>query len=227
LRHEDVVTSAAFSRDGKWVVTASWDQTARVWEAASGKEVGQPLRHDSVVDSAVFSPDGKRVVTASWDQTARVWEAASGKEVGQPLRHEGYVYSAAFSPDGKWVVTASWDQTARVWESFLSSGKDSSLAAEAAEVIGGYEVSDPGTLGPANDMPSRLARLHEIADRATAGDGTFASLLKWFFTPFGQRTMSPGSRTRVCDYIRELVTSGHAVEAEKEFPGHDRYCGPQ
>ena len=82
IRHEGPVSSAAFSPDGKWVVTASGDQTARVWEAASGKEVGQPLRHEDVVTSAAFSPDGKWVVTASWDKTARVWEAASGKRGG-------------------------------------------------------------------------------------------------------------------------------------------------
>jgi len=50
--------------DGRWVVTASWDGTARVWEAAAGKPLGQPLRHDGAVNSAAFSPDGKWVVTA-------------------------------------------------------------------------------------------------------------------------------------------------------------------
>jgi WD40 repeat protein len=47
------------------VVTASWDGTARVWEAASGKPVSRPLRHNGAVNSAAFSPDGQWVVTAS------------------------------------------------------------------------------------------------------------------------------------------------------------------
>jgi WD40 repeat protein len=55
------------------VVTASEDNTARVWEADTGKSVGQPLQHAGVVWSAAFSPDGRRVVTASKDTTARVW----------------------------------------------------------------------------------------------------------------------------------------------------------
>ena len=53
--------------DGKRVVTASWDNTARVWDAATGAPIGKPLQHEDRVFSASFSPDGKRVVTASDD----------------------------------------------------------------------------------------------------------------------------------------------------------------
>jgi hypothetical protein len=185
--------------------------------------VGQPLRHEDLVNSAAFSPDGKWVVTAS-DKTARVWEAASGKEMGQPLRHDDRVNSAAFSPDGKWVVTASRDKTARVWEVLIGSEADSSLLAEAAEVTSGYEISESGTLQPIDNAPARLARLHEIADRATTGAPPVGSFLKRFFAPPGERTISPGFKMPVCDYVRDLIKHGQSKEAEDEFPGHDRYC---
>ena len=69
--------SAAFSPDGKRIVTASEDKTARLWDAATGKQIGEPLRgHEGAVMSAAFSPDGKRIVTASADNTARLWDAA-------------------------------------------------------------------------------------------------------------------------------------------------------
>ena len=55
--------------------TASADKTARLWDAASGKAIGEPMRHDDEVLSARFSPDGHWVVTASSD-TARVWKVA-------------------------------------------------------------------------------------------------------------------------------------------------------
>ena len=54
-----------FSPDGQRVVTASGDKTARLWDAASGKPIGQPMNHEDVVFSAQFSPDGQEVVTAS------------------------------------------------------------------------------------------------------------------------------------------------------------------
>ncbi|MEW5803389.1 MAG: WD40 repeat domain-containing protein [bacterium] len=115
FRHESIVTSAHFSPDGRWVVTASWDNTARVWDASTGKPVSEPMPHEGGIYSARFSSDGRWVVTASSDKTARVWDAASGKAVSEPMRHEDSVKSACFSPDGHWVVTAS-DNTARVWD---------------------------------------------------------------------------------------------------------------
>ena len=62
----------------------------QVWDAASGKPVGEPMRHESEVVAASFSPDGRRIVT-SYDETARVWDAESGKPVGEPMRHEDRV----------------------------------------------------------------------------------------------------------------------------------------
>jgi tetratricopeptide (TPR) repeat protein len=55
-------------------VTASWDKTARVWDAATGKALSEPMKHEGWVWSAQFSADGQRVVTASEDKTARVWD---------------------------------------------------------------------------------------------------------------------------------------------------------
>ena len=68
------VTSAAFSPDGSRIVTASWDNTARIWDAATAKEIAVLRGHDYCVSSAAFSPDGSRIVTASEDKTARIWD---------------------------------------------------------------------------------------------------------------------------------------------------------
>src|SRR5262249_8322902 len=74
--HEGPVRFAAFSSDGKRIVTAALDQTARIWDAVSGKEIAVLRGHESPVTSAAFSPDGSRLVTASRDQTARIWDTA-------------------------------------------------------------------------------------------------------------------------------------------------------
>ncbi len=60
--------SAAYSPDGKSIVTASDDSTARIWDAATGKELRELTGHSDYVSSAAYSPDGKSIVTASGDR---------------------------------------------------------------------------------------------------------------------------------------------------------------
>jgi len=104
-----------FSRDGRRLVIACEDGTARVYDVASAAPLTPPLRHEQSVLDAHFSPDGRYLVTGSVDNTARLWDVASGEPLCPPLRHDGTVRTA-FSPDGRFVATASYDYTARVWE---------------------------------------------------------------------------------------------------------------
>jgi eukaryotic-like serine/threonine-protein kinase len=116
LPHSDAVHFVAFSPDGRTAVTASFDGTARLWDALTGEPRGAPLRHAGSVVQAAFSPDSRHVITASLDRTARLWEVDGGRPSGAPLRHRGPVRSVAFSPDGRTVLTGSNDGAAQVWE---------------------------------------------------------------------------------------------------------------
>ena len=128
MQHDSYIFSAQFGPNGRRVVTASKDGTARIWDALTGDAIGEPMQSNEAVYAAEFSPDGRRVVTASADKTARLWDAATGKAMGEPMKHDDEVASARFSPDGNRVVTASWD-TARVWDVASESGKETALAA--------------------------------------------------------------------------------------------------
>jgi WD40 repeat protein len=61
--------------------TPSKDKTARIWDAATAKDIAVLRGHENIVTSAAFSPDGKRIVTASVDRTARIWDPATTKEI--------------------------------------------------------------------------------------------------------------------------------------------------
>jgi WD40 repeat protein/tRNA A-37 threonylcarbamoyl transferase component Bud32 len=114
--HEARVTTASFSPDGKRIVTASADYTARVWDAATGAAVAVLRGHEHFVNSAAFSPDATRIVTVSDDRTARLWDSKTGVEV-EVLRGQRFPFrSATFSTDGTRIATASADYTARVWD---------------------------------------------------------------------------------------------------------------
>jgi len=116
LYHSNTADSVQFSPDAKRILTASFDGTARIWDAGSGQTVTPPMKHSDRIYCAAFSPDGSRVVTASADHTARIWDASNGRALAGPLQHGAEVNSAQFSRDGGRIVTASWDHTARVWD---------------------------------------------------------------------------------------------------------------
>jgi WD40 repeat protein/serine/threonine protein kinase len=120
--HAKQVTAAAYSADGTRIVTGGQDATARVWDAATGRQLLTLNGHTDRVTAASFSTDGTRIVTASRDKTARVWDARTGTELVQLKGPPGWVLAAAFSPDGTRVVTAGSDRMARVWE--LATGKE-------------------------------------------------------------------------------------------------------
>jgi WD40 repeat protein/serine/threonine protein kinase len=114
--HRGWVTHAGYSPDGTRVVTASLDNTARVWDAATGALLAVLSGHTAGLSYAAYSPDGSRIVTASRDKTLRVWDARAGIPLAVLAGHGAAVYTAVFSPDGKRIVSASSDKTARVWD---------------------------------------------------------------------------------------------------------------
>ncbi|MCZ6689788.1 MAG: protein kinase [Planctomycetota bacterium] len=113
--HESDTFAACFSTDGRRVVTASADGTARVWDAVTGQEISVLRGHGGNVVAASFCDDGQQVVTASSDKTARVWNAESGIQLAVLRGHEEAVQQASFSLDGRHIVTGSLDRTARLW----------------------------------------------------------------------------------------------------------------
>src|SRR5579864_4108387 len=115
LHHDGEIVVSVFSPDGQRILTASWDHTARVWNAADGHLLATLQGHAGPVLFAAFSPDGQHIVTASGDHTARVWNTADGRLLATLKGHSDKVARAEFSPDGQCVVTASSDHTARVW----------------------------------------------------------------------------------------------------------------
>ena len=95
------VSAAAFSPDGKTLLTGCEDGTARLWDVGNTDTPSAPLLHQAWILAVAFSPDGKTVLTGSEDGTARLWDAATGMPLGPPLLHPRQVMAVAFSPDGK------------------------------------------------------------------------------------------------------------------------------
>lgn len=115
--HRDAVLSVCFSRDGKRLLTTSYDNTARLWNVETGECLRVLRGHEWWVWSASFSPDEQRIVTASQDGSIMVWSAANGKVMVPPfLGHNGPVYTAAFSSDGKLIGSGGYDKQVLLWD---------------------------------------------------------------------------------------------------------------
>ncbi len=114
LEDSQEIKDAEFSPDGRWVVTASRDQTARVWDARTGKQVLLPLQHAGTVNQASFSPDSRFIATAS-DELARVWDATTGEPITPPLRHGDRVGRVAFGPESRRLLAMAGN-TVRIWD---------------------------------------------------------------------------------------------------------------
>ena len=133
--HADPVMSVAFSPDGQRLASGSNDQTVKIWDSATGKELFTLKGHAGWVTSAAFSPDGQRLASASWDQTVKIWDSATGKELLALKGHADRVTSVAFSPNGQRLASGSNDQTVKIWDS--ATGKElCALKGHAGRVFG-------------------------------------------------------------------------------------------
>jgi hypothetical protein len=81
--------AVAVTPDGRRAVSASQDQTLRLWELESGQTVHPLQGHTSYVTAVAVTPDGRRAVSASWDYTLRLWDLESGQTI-HPL--QGHTY---------------------------------------------------------------------------------------------------------------------------------------
>jgi WD40 repeat protein len=114
--HEAGVFHVTYSPDGKTLATSSKDNTARLWDAATGKLLFTLRGHTKDVYSSAFSPDGKYLATVSGDHHMKLWDTATGKEVREFLGHGDDVYCVRFSPDGTRLASGGADRNVFVWD---------------------------------------------------------------------------------------------------------------
>jgi eukaryotic-like serine/threonine-protein kinase len=158
LRHDGgAIASAEWSSDGRLVVTAGADKTARLWEipdhipeddpTLKAKELRRFVGHGKALDAAVFDATDLRIATASYDKKAKVWDVASAELIAT-FEHADVVSTIAFSPTGDRLLTASNDRVARLWD--LAKGSMVRTPYELGSSVRAVAVARDGAVAAAD-----------------------------------------------------------------------------
>jgi uncharacterized delta-60 repeat protein len=153
----------AFSPDGKYVLTGSTDETARLWDVQNGQEIRKftPAIDNYTGHAVAFSPDGRYVLKGS-----NLWDARTGKEVRHDLGGQSSttVIEATFSPNGMYLLTVvagnsrmgGGEKKARLWE--VQTGREVREFADHARVVSSIAFSPDGqyVLTGSEDGTARL-----------------------------------------------------------------------
>src|SRR5882672_472882 len=133
--HSKDVTQVAFSPDGRTALSGSWDDTVRLWEVATGKELHTFKGHvpayapgplEGGTGTVAFSPDGRTALTGRRSErgkpseSLKLWEVATGKEL-RTLRDSG-AFAVAFLPDNRTALSVGWDKSFTLWE--VATGRE-------------------------------------------------------------------------------------------------------
>jgi WD40 repeat protein len=119
--HEERLMDVAISSDGSRVLTSGWDETVRLWEFATGKELACLREHRSFVATVALAPDGRTAASGGSDQVIRVWDLERRTVIHRLKGHTYGVFSLQFSKDGSRLISGSGDRTVQLWD--VANGK--------------------------------------------------------------------------------------------------------
>ncbi len=114
--HQEAVRSLAYSSDGKFLASGSFDGTIRIWDVPSGSLKESFNAHDDAIRSIAFSPDGDLLASVSFDQILKIRDLSSGEFQTEIEAHQASINKVLFSPSGDVLYTTSLDNRILMWD---------------------------------------------------------------------------------------------------------------
>jgi guanine nucleotide-binding protein subunit beta-2-like 1 protein len=126
LGHSHFINDLALSQDSRYVLSASWDGTLRLWDIKKGVTSRRFVSHTRDVLAVAFSPDNRQIASGGRDKNLKIWNTVGEcKFTVEQNAHTDWVSCVKFYQDTKnpIVVSASWDKTIKVWDNQTMSLK--------------------------------------------------------------------------------------------------------
>ena len=138
--HEGTVYNVAFSPNGRFLLSASADQSVRIWNIRDGSSKVLPVTGspDDFMP-VVFSPDGRYVAAGNHDNSLWIWDFRTQRLVAKWWGHADGVCCMAFTPDGKGLMSGSYDKTVKYWDVSLL-GNRQGLSMRSIEIEDGFPL---------------------------------------------------------------------------------------
>ena len=207
--HADGVVSVSFSPAAGILASASYDNTIRLWDVATGTTIST-LNHTRNVTSVSFSPDGSTLASGSSDGNVRLWAVATGEHVATLEGHVGEVWTLAFSLDGLMLASGSYDNTVRLWN--VGTGRAiSTLVGHTDRVLSVLFSPDGQILASrSGDDSIRLWDVASGASLATLAHTHHISSMS--FTPEGSKLASGSHENTI--RLWDVLTGEHTDTLE-------------
>ncbi len=221
LGHADKLTKIIWSPDGNRLVTASTDNTAKIWDRKTGALLASLQGHARRVEDISFSPDGKKLATASTDNTAKIWDSQTGALLSTLKCHPNFLQRVLWSSDGRKLIAASdsiFDfGSIRVWT--ITNG---GIFTNTKDIIGSHFSLSPDSTKLAVDSyePNSVKifdlETGELLDTMIIRGGSVADIA---WSPDGTRlaTMSSDNTTKIWD-----TKTGETLKEFKATEYHPR-----
>lgn len=114
--HEQRVARVAFHPNGRYLGSASYDMTWRLWDIEAASEVIVQEGHSKDIFAIKFHPDGSICATSGHDAVTRLWDLRTGRSIMSLIGHAKAIYGLDISPNGYQVASGSADGTVKIWD---------------------------------------------------------------------------------------------------------------
>ena len=193
--HSFWVNAVAIAPDGKTAISASYDQTLKIWDTETGRELKTLTGHSKSVNAVDLAPDGKTAISASYDQTLKIWDTETGSELKTLTGHSNWVNAVDLAPDGKTAISASRDHTLKIWD--IETGRELKTLTGHSNSVTAVAIAPDGKIAiSASD--DRTLKIWELLSGkevvSFSGDGAFSGCA---FAPDGVTVVAGDASGRV------------------------------